>query len=123
MIRTAAGCSRGLLPADDVLSETAYDEHETRALVKKQKARACITPHKNRVVRKRYDKERFHCWSQVCSPTQSITRCPHFGVAGELENRNRRLTTKSSSGDGSETWTEPSLNSELRNASLSQYLS
>lgn len=42
-----------------VLADTAYDGDETRALVKKLKAMACIKPHKNRVVRKRYDKERY----------------------------------------------------------------
>jgi transposase len=44
---------------DYVLADTAYDGDETRALVKKLKAKACIKPHKNRVVRKRYDKARY----------------------------------------------------------------
>lgn len=44
---------------EHVLADTAYDGDETRKLVKKLKARACIKPHKNRTIKKRYDKQRY----------------------------------------------------------------
>jgi putative transposase len=44
---------------EHVLGDTAYDGDETRALVKRLKAKACIKPHKNRTKKKRYDKERY----------------------------------------------------------------
>jgi putative transposase len=51
------GFERGQI--EHVLGDTAYDGDETRWLVKRLKAKACIKPHKNRVVKKRYDKERY----------------------------------------------------------------
>lgn len=42
-----------------VLADTAYDGDETRTLVRRLKAKACIKPHKNRTVKKRYDKDRY----------------------------------------------------------------
>ena len=44
---------------EHVLADTAYDGDETRQRIKKLKAKACIKPHKNRKVKKRYDKERY----------------------------------------------------------------
>jgi putative transposase len=55
--RLLAGFSVGRI--GHVLADTAYDGDETRALVRKLKAKACIKPHKNRVAKKRYDKERY----------------------------------------------------------------
>ncbi|AMV16408.1 IS5 family transposase [Planctomyces sp. SH-PL14] len=49
--------SRG--PIEHVLADTAYDGDETRAQVKRLKAKACIKPHKRRTRTKRYDKERY----------------------------------------------------------------
>lgn len=44
---------------EHVLADTAYDGDETRTLVKKLKAKACIKPHKSRTRKKRYDKQRY----------------------------------------------------------------
>ena len=44
---------------EHVLADTAYDGDDTRALIKKLKAKACIKPHKNRTTKKRYDKQRY----------------------------------------------------------------
>lgn len=48
-----------------VLADTAYDGDETRAQIKRLKAKACIKPHPNRTTQKRYDKARYKYRNQV----------------------------------------------------------
>ena len=48
-----------------VLADGAYDGDETREQVKTLKAKACIKPSRNRVKKKRYDKQRYRNRNQV----------------------------------------------------------
>ncbi len=50
---------------EHVLADPAYDGDETRTLVKKLSAKACIKPHQNRTRKKRYDRERYKHRNQV----------------------------------------------------------
>ncbi len=50
---------------EHVLADTAYDGDETRNVVRKLKAKACIKPHSNRKRKKRYDKKRYKNRNQV----------------------------------------------------------
>lgn len=44
---------------EHVLADTAYDGDETRRLVQRLKAKACIKSHPNRTRKKRHDPERY----------------------------------------------------------------
>jgi putative transposase len=48
-----------------VVADTAYDGNETRAQIRKLKAKACIKPNKKRKASKRYDKQRYKHRNQV----------------------------------------------------------
>lgn len=50
---------------EHVIADTAYDGDETRAQIRKLKAKACIKPHRKRKIKKRYDKERYKHRNQV----------------------------------------------------------
>lgn len=58
-----------------VLGDAAYDGDETRKVIKKLKAKACIKPSKNRKTRKRYDKERYKNRNQVERFFNRIKQC------------------------------------------------
>lgn len=44
---------------DHVIADTAYDGDETRAEIKRLRAKACLKPHPNRTQKKRYDQSRY----------------------------------------------------------------
>ena len=60
---------------EHVLGDAAYDGDETREVIKKLKAKACIKPSKNRKTRKRYDKQRYRNRNQVERFFNRIKQC------------------------------------------------
>lgn len=60
---------------EHVLGDAAYDGDETREVIKKLKAKACVKPSKNRKTRKRYDKQRYRNRNQVERFFNRIKRC------------------------------------------------
>ncbi len=60
---------------EHVLGDAAYDGDETREVIKKLKAKACIKPSKNRKTRKRYDKQRYKNRNQVERFFNRIKQC------------------------------------------------
>ncbi len=73
---------------EHVLGDAAYDGDETREVIKKLKAKACIKPSKNRKTRKRYDKTRYKNRNQVERFFNRIKQCRRVATRYEktIEN-------------------------------------
>lgn len=73
---------------EHVLGDAAYDGDETRAAIKKLKAKACIKPSKIRKTRKRYDKERYKNRNQVERFFNRIKQCRRVATRYEKTVQN-----------------------------------
>ena len=73
---------------EHVLGDAAYDGDETREVIKKLRAKACIKPSKNRKTRKRYDKQRYKNRNQVERFFNRIKQCRRVATRYEktIEN-------------------------------------
>ncbi|GIW97147.1 MAG: hypothetical protein KatS3mg111_0480 [Pirellulaceae bacterium] len=73
---------------EHVLGDAAYDGDETRDVIKKLNAKACIKPSTNRKKRKRYDKQRYKNRNQVERFFNRIKQCRRVATRYEktIEN-------------------------------------
>ena len=74
--------------AEHVLGDAAYDGDETRKVIKKLKAKACIKPSKNRKKKKRYNKSRYRNRNQVERFFNRIKQCRRVATRYEKTTEN-----------------------------------